>query len=69
MISRKDFDNWRLDPVTIAFMEACQYRIEDSKEMLVSSAGLDPNYDNFLRGFITAYNEIKEFKVDELEDN
>lgn len=64
MISLSDYENWKADPVTKSFFEACQTRIEDAKELLVYSAGQDSSQDNFNRGFITAYEEIKEFRVD-----
>lgn len=67
MISKSDFDNWKADPVTKAFWEACQYRIEDAKEILATSAGLDGVNDNFTRGFIAAYNEIRQFRYEDAE--
>jgi hypothetical protein len=65
MISKLDFQQWKTDPITEAFMEACQDRIEDTKEILVISAGLDAVNDNFYRGFVRAYQEMLEFRVDE----
>lgn len=69
MISLSDYENWKTDPVTRAFFEACQDRIEDAKELLAYSAGQDPVQDNFNRGFIAAYEEIKQFRVDFEEVN
>lgn len=60
-----DFRNWQLDPVTRAFYEACQTRVQDAKDILATSAGVDTNTDNFYRGFIFAYNEMQEFRVEE----
>ena len=68
MISQSDFANWQLDPVTIAFRQACLERVEDSKEILSVSAGIDSDADNYLRGFIAAYNEIRQFRIED-EDN
>jgi len=62
-----DFQNWSMDPVTKAFFEACKIRIEDAKETLAASAGLDAVNDNFNRGFIAAYNEMQDFHVEDLE--
>jgi hypothetical protein len=68
MISKSDFQNWKQDPVTQAFFEACEERMEDSKEILSISAGLDGVADNFHRGFIAAYSEIPLIRVDEDEE-
>lgn len=67
MISLSDYEVWKHDPVTKAFFEACQSRIEDAKEILAYSAGQDSITDNFNRGFIAAYEEIKLFKVEDVE--
>ena len=66
-ISVSDFSNWRQDPVTKAFFQACQERVEGAKEQLASSAGIDPQQDSFFRGFICAYREIPEFHIEDLE--
>lgn len=68
IVSKKDFDNWKSDPVTKAFFDAAQERITDSKDILAKSAGLDQISDNFMRGFIQAYVEMLEFSVDFEED-
>lgn len=65
-MTQSDFQNWKQDPVTQAFFEACQYRIEDTKDILAMSAGFDSTNDNFNRGFIAAYQEMQEFRVDDL---
>jgi len=62
-----DFQNWLLDPVTKAFYEACNIRIGDAKDVLAASAGLDHAQDNFYRGFIAAYLEMQDFRIDDLE--
>jgi hypothetical protein len=64
-ISVDDFQKWKSDPVTKSFFMAATDRVNDVKEMLTTSAGLDSGQDNFYRGFIFAYNEIAEFKVEE----
>jgi hypothetical protein len=65
-ISVSDFQNWKSDPVTQAFMTACEERVEDAKEVLANSAGLDPINDNVYRGFILAYREMQDFRIDGL---
>lgn len=67
MISKSDYINWKSDPVTRAFFEATRERVEEAKEMLAVSAGIDPTLDNFYRGFIKAYREIEEFTVEGTE--
>lgn len=67
-ISKRDFDNWRSDLVTKAFFLACEQRVEDAKEILSTSAGINPIEDNLLRGFIRAYREMQEFRVEDTDD-
>ena len=67
-ISQSDFDNWKQDPVTKAFFLACNERIEDAKDLLAVQAGLDHAQDNFLRGFIQAYRETTQFRIDDLQE-
>ena len=64
MVSPEQFITWKEDPVTKAFFAACQERIEDAKDILANEAGKDPDNDNFFRGFIYAYNEMKDFRVE-----
>lgn len=65
MVTKLEFVDWKADPVTKAFFEAAEQRIEDSKDILGDSAGLNPDQDNYMRGFITAYREMQDFRVDE----
>jgi len=62
-----DFQNWSSDPVTKAFYQACQIRVEDAKELLSASAGIDAVNDNYNRGFIAAYIEMQQFHVEDVE--
>ena len=66
MISVNEWHDWKSNPVTKAFYEACDFRIEDAKDVLSSSAGIDSSSDSFYRGFIHAYREMLDFKVEEL---
>ena len=68
VISKSDFDNWKLDPVTKAFFQAAQERIEEAKDVLSVEAGLNPIQDNTLRGLIQAYREIQDFRVEDIEE-
>lgn len=67
MISKDDLYLWKNEPITQAWFEACETRINDAKDILGTTAGIDPVTDNFYRGFIQAYREMLEFSVEELE--
>ena len=68
-ISQSDFENWKADIVTKAFFQACQQRVEDAKNILATQAGINSNEDNLIRGFIRAYQEMQEFRVEDTEDD
>jgi len=68
VISQNDFENWKADPVTKAFLLAAQERVEGAKEVLSVQAGLDVNQDNYIRGLIQAYREMQDFRIDDLEE-
>lgn len=59
-----DFLSWKNEPVTKAYLEAIKLRIEEATEELVANAGEDSSRDSFLRGFIFAYKELQDFKVE-----
>jgi len=65
MITKQDFLKWKEDSITRAFYEVIHDRIEDAKDILSYQAGNDPLQDNFYRGFIYAYREFLEFKVED----
>ena len=65
MINQQDFKEWRNQPVTRAFFQAAQERIEECKDLLSYSAGSDTAQDRLLVGLITAYREMQEFRVEE----
>lgn len=65
MISRAEFMDWKSSLVTKAFFEAADERVEDAKEILASSAGTDSINDSYLRGFIRAYREMQEFRIED----
>lgn len=69
MITKEEWLDWKMHPVTEAFFKACEERREETKELLVAQAGLDSTQDNFLRGFATAYAEMQEFTVEGPEDD
>jgi len=67
MISVSDFLNWKSDPVTKAFFQAAQERVEECKDVLSTSAGNDTLQDRFLVGMIHAYRELQEFRVEDFD--
>ena len=67
-LSQSDFDNWRSDQVTKAFMQAARERVEDAKDVLSVQAGFDPKEDNYLRGLIQAYREMQDFRVEDAQE-
>lgn len=66
IITKDEWIDWKNSPVTRAFYQACEIRVADATDILVQSAGLDQISDNFYRGFIQAYNEIKDFRIEDL---
>lgn len=67
MITVSDFLNWKSDPVTKAFFQAAQERVEECKDVLSTSAGNDTLHDRFLVGMIHAYRELQEFRVEDFD--
>ena len=64
LVTESDFQNWKADQVTKAFMESVNIRIEEAKDTLAEQAGLDSATDNYLRGFIRGQREILEVTID-----
>lgn len=67
-ITKEEWQDWKQNNVTRAYMEVCDLRVQDAKDILSVSAGLDSDTDNFYRGFIAAYQEIKGVRVEDLDD-
>lgn len=68
VLTKEEWIDWKNSPVTRAFYAAVNIRIEDAKEVLASTAGIEPDTDNFYRGFIAAYREMLEFTIEDVED-
>ena len=64
MITYSDWLEWRKLPITQLFYEVCRERIEEAKEAAINQCGLDHSQDNFYRGFVYAFREMLEFKVE-----
>jgi len=69
VITKDDFANWKANGVTKAFLSVCSERIKDAKDVLGSTAGTDPSQDNFYRGFIHAYSEMFDFRVEDEDES
>ena len=69
MISKSEWTDWKTSLITRAFYAACDQRIEDAKEILAGTAGTDSDADNYMRGFIAAYREMLDFKVEDVEND
>jgi len=67
VISKSEWTDWKADTVTRAFYAAAEERVEDAKEILAASAGQDSDQDNFMRGFISAYREMTDFRIEDLD--
>jgi hypothetical protein len=65
VISPSEFEEWQNHFITKEFYEAVIARVEEAKDILSSTAGMDPDQDNFYRGFIHAHREVLSFRVDE----
>ena len=65
IVTYSEWLDWRKSPVTKAFYDACLERIDDAKNQLAFSAGLDQAQDNFYRGFVHGYIEMLDFRVEE----
>lgn len=67
-VTASEFISWKQDPVTKAFFMAIIDRIEEAKETLSIKAGFDTAEDNYFRGFIRAYREALDFRIDDLQE-
>lgn len=54
MITKSEWNDWKQNQVTRAFFAAADMRIEDAKEILAVTAGMDVEEKNWYRGFIAA---------------
>lgn len=68
MINKDEFADWKAQDITKAFFAAAEQRIEDAKDILADTAGKEPDNDNFFRGFIHAYRELQDFRIDDMEE-
>ena len=68
-VTKSEWQAWKADPITRAFYQASYERIAEVKDILANYAGIDSVNDNFNRGFIRAYVEMLDFRVDDLQED
>lgn len=68
-VTKERLVEWKLHPVTKAFMQGLHDAREDLKEILAHSAGLDVSNDRFVVGYITAVNDMMEVDIAEEDPN
>jgi hypothetical protein len=59
-MNRSDFKDWQSQPITKAYFNAINTRVELLKEELALSAADDPKWDAVKRGAIQALRDIME---------
>lgn len=57
-LSKEEFLEWKQSQSTQAVFEIVINRIEDCKDLLAESAGVDPGQDRFISGMIRAFREV-----------
>lgn len=67
-VSQSDFSEWRSNPTTKAFYAAVVDYIEQIKENLTYTAGINSEDDNYKRGAIAAMRDVLQFKIDDLQE-
>ncbi len=59
-ITKEEFLSWKSDKVTNIFMQHIAQRVQDAKDILSVSAGLDPSNDRLLVGLIKGFTDVLE---------
>jgi len=67
-LSKSEWTDWKQHNITRAYFHAADQRIEEVKEILSNTAGQDQEQDNFMRGFVAAYREMLDFRVEDVQD-
>ena len=68
-ISQNDFTNWLQDDVTKQVMLGIKERLFNASKQFLGYPRSDLDQVNWLRGYITAYEEILEIKFEDTEEN
>lgn len=67
-VSKEEFLDWRLDPVTRIVFEIIDKHIQDLLENLSRNPGENPVYDSRLGGIIRGLEMVKEIRYDDKEE-
>ena len=62
-MTQSEFQQWQHHFITQEFFIQVKNQIEEQKEALSGSAGIDPTLDNYRRGYIAAMNNVLHFYV------
>ena len=68
-ISQSDFTNWLQDDVTKQVMLGIKERLFNASKQFLGYPRSDIDQVNWLRGYITAYEEILDIKFEDTEEN
>ena len=68
-ISQSDFTNWLQDDVTKQVMLGIKERLFNASKQFLGYPRSDLDQVNWLRGYITAYEEILDIKFEDTEEN
>ena len=66
-MTKQDFTDWKRHPMTISLFTSIHNRIQEGREELGHTAGLDPQSDRLKVGMLKAYEEIVEIDFEEIE--
>lgn len=65
----EDFKDWKSNPVTKQISAGLEARIDDLKDTLATSAGVDSLHDRFLAGYIQATRDFLDIKLEEIAND
>ena len=68
-LSQSDFDNWIQDDVTKQVMLTIKERLFESTKQLLGYRRSDLDHVNWVRGYMTAYEEILDIKFEDTNTN
>ena len=68
-INQSDFDNWIQDDVTKQVMLTIKERLFESTKQLLGHPRSDLDQVNWVRGYMTAYEEILDIKFEDTNTN
>lgn len=62
-------NDWKSLEITEEILNELKRRVENLKESLVESAGVDPRLDAYRSGAIAAFKDVLSFEFEETHDN